>query len=141
MRAFSYVGNTWLLAQFIHPFVFYCFYAFVLNDPLDAGAVASLFAASLVLSLPALAASAFFIHVVPVIRIPVTVNLFIWLMLASTAILINVALFALLLGDESLFVKGWDLYVPALLAAAASILLRYKQFKNFIDYENNLHKD
>ena len=141
MRAFSYVGNTWLLAQFIHPSIFYLFYVFVLNGHLDMGAIVSLFVCSLVLSLPALAASALFIRVLPVMHMPLKGNLFIWLILANASILINVALFALLMGDERLFFNEWSLYLPAILAAVASIFLRYNQFKRYVNYQNSLYED
>ena len=146
MKAFNYVGNTWLLANFLHPFIFYCFFLFVLHDALDLGAMVSLFVASLVLSLPALAASALFIRVVPVIRIPLSGNIFIWVILANASVLINVALIALLLGDEDLFFNGWSFYLPSLIATVSSIFLRYKQFHKYLldeserinEYENDV---
>ena len=146
MKAFNYVGNTWLLAHLIHPFIFYFFFLFILNDPLDLGAMVSLTTASLILSLPALIVAVLLIRVVPRVRVPVTANLFIWLLLATASIIVNVALVGLLLGEQSLFIEGWTFYFPALIATTVSVLIRYKHFCQYLlhhhtqtnDYENNL---
>lgn len=132
MKAFKHVGYTWLLAQLIHPLIFYCFTLLNSGWEVDIGSLLSFFIGSFLISLPAFILCLLFINIVPVLKISVTGNFIIWLALASTSIFINVVLLILLLGDTRLFLTEWDLFFPSLIAAIVSILIRYRQFGGYV---------
>ncbi len=141
MKVFSHVGNTWLLAQFIHPLIFFCFFSFVLHDPPDIGLLVSLLLGAAVLSLPSLVLCFLFIRIIPVQKVSDPLNLIIWLVLVVISIFFNISLLALLMGDSNLLLHELDFFLPALAAAIVSVIIRYKNFKDFITLQKENGED
>lgn len=132
MKAFSHVGNTWLLAQLLNPLVFLGFYFFALHQTPDVGLLASLLLASALFSLPSLFLSFLLLHVISATGLSLRANFLIWLMLVLVCILLNLSLLALLVGDMNFVIERWVFFLPSLIAAVFSILIRYKNFAQFI---------
>jgi hypothetical protein len=127
MKVFNHVFNTWLLAQLLHPVIFFAWFSIVLNDPVAPGALISLFIGAFIIASPSLFLSFLLLRFISNKKITVSLSFGLWLFITSISIGLNIVLFVLLfrghISDLPL-----DFFIPAFLAAFLSILIRLPLF-------------
>jgi hypothetical protein len=146
---FSHTFTTWLLANLLHPLIWFV-YLFITgnnnSDTFSAESVSLLllvFFYSLIFSLPCLLLSRGLLQVISLTKENLLVKFIAWLFANALLIVLEVWVIILLLtgGNEPELLL---FSVPAIAATWVAIAIRWKQFKNLIlqqktnDNENNL---
>jgi hypothetical protein len=126
MKASKHAANTWLLAHLLHPAVFY-----ICNNN-ESELIIPMFIGGLICSIPALLLSILFIQIISMLKLNSVANLLIWAALVFSALAINLAGVAMLLGEKDFFIKEWIIFFPSMVAALLAILIRYRQFENLV---------
>lgn len=121
MKASKHVANTWLLAQLIHAIIF-----LIISG--EGGMLVFALIGGFVLSIPSLLLCLLFIKILPIHRVTILFNFLVWTLLVFTSIAINWSGIALLLGDVNFFSET-TIFLPSLIAAALSLLIRFNQFE------------
>ena len=148
MKVFNHTFNTWLLAQFLHPVVFFAYFSVILNDPIDPGALISLLVGAFIVSSPALFISFLALRYLSGKKIATGLSFVVWIFIAIASIVLNITLFVFLLSNDSFYIP-FDFIIPAFIAALISILVRLplffklitgikkeKTYEDSIQYEN-----
>jgi len=137
MKVFNHVFNTWLLAQLLHPVLFFAWFSIVSNDPIEPGALISLFVGAFILSSPSLFISFLLLRFISGKRITVSLSFALWFFITTTSIVLNIVLFVLLFGGN-ISDLPFDFVIPAFIAAYLSILIRSPLFFYLL---NSIKKD
>jgi hypothetical protein len=127
MRVFNHAFNTWMLAQLLHPIIFYAYFSIVLKESLDPGALVSLLVGASIIAAPSLFISFLFLRLIAGKKMPTPLSLFTWVVVALVSIVLNIALF-LLLFKSSIIDIPFDYILPAFIAALVAILIRLPLF-------------
>ena len=146
---FSHAFSTWLLANLLHPLIWFIFLVITgnnNNDTFSAESVSMLFIVffySLIFSLPCLLLSRGLLQVTAFMKDNHLVKFIAWFFGNALLIVLEVWVIILLLtGGKEIELLLYS--VPAIAATWLAIAFRWKQFKNLIlhqktnDHENNL---
>jgi hypothetical protein len=142
MKIFNHVFNTWLLAQLLHPAIFFAYFSIVLNDPIAPGALISLFVGSFIIASPSLLISFLLLRLISDKKIAAGLSFGLWFFITAISIGLNIFLFVSLFGGHiSDLPLGF--IMPAFLAAFLSILIRMPLFFYLINSikKNNAYED
>jgi hypothetical protein len=131
MKVFNHVLNTWILAQVLHPVIFFTYFSVFLNDPVYPGALISLLVGAVILSAPSLFISYLLLRTITGKSIPITLSCFIWIFISFLSIILNIGLFVFLL-KGNLFDIPLHFVIPAFIAALFSISIRLPLFLKLI---------
>lgn len=140
MKIFNHVFNTWVLAHFIHPIIYFLYFSFFNDEALGIGAIISLFVAALIVSLPSLFMSFLLMRFILRLNLSLILITIIWIFCAIGSILINVIILSFFLSDDLSLLNWWQLLVPSFIATVVSISVRFPLFQNLIR-KNNLYED
>jgi hypothetical protein len=146
---FSHAFTTWLLANLLHPLIWFIYLVSTGNNNSDTFSAESVsilllvFFYSLIFSLPCLLLSRGLLQVIALTKDNFLVKFIAWLFANALLIVLEVWVIILLLtGGNEIELLLFSL--PAIAATWLAIAIRWKQFKNLIlqqktnDHENNL---
>ncbi len=128
---YLYIFITWLLANLIHPVTFYFFMSNGRNllGGNFAGLYFFIFLYSLFISSIGLLLSFLAINIISKLPFSNEGKFICWLVTAPLLIVVNLWLFFVLMGEGgSIELSNYELAVPATIALAVIILIRYKYF-------------
>lgn len=131
MDNLKHVTNTWLLAQALHPGVFYSS-LIVYKDSweFDPGIIVFLIVFGFLFSICSYVLCIFSFKLVRWTELPIHWKFCLWFLLVAMCVPSGIEIsFALLFQDgDFLFGDAWQLIVPGIIAALLAVLLRYRQF-------------
>jgi len=133
MESFKHVSNTWLLAQLIHPFIFYGFMA-IADGWTDFTYIVLLVVFSFLFSLGGYVLCIFSFHLISRINLSISQKFFFWLVAMMLCIGAGLYLTCVLLFESQLFMEIIFLIVPGMIAAVIAACIRFKQFVSTIHF-------
>ena len=140
MKVFNHVFNTWMLAQLLHPIIFFAYFSIFLNDPLEPAALISLLVGAFIVPAPSLFISFLLLRSVAGKRIPASLSFALWIFITIISIVLNIVLFVFLLrGDLSDI--PFNFIIPAFIAALLSVTIRLPLFLRLIAEVNYQKKN
>ena len=131
MKVFNHVFNTWLLAQLLHPVIFFAYFSIILNDPIAPGALISLLVGAFIISSPSLVISFLVLRYISGKKIKTSLSFALWMFATIGSIALNIVLLVFLLGED-LFTLPFDFIIPSFIAAILSVVIRLPLFFNLI---------
>jgi hypothetical protein len=143
MKAFSYLFKTWVLAILLHSILFmlYAFLQFPLDDFNDfiTGMVYILLF-SIIISIPAFLINWFLLHSIIHSAIGVIEQFLIWFFCVGLSIVLSFMLL-LYFVDDALSFSLFQWVIPALIASAIALLIRWKSFikLSFLTQDHEAH--
>ena len=121
----KHTANTWLLAHFIHPFL-YSLYMIVREGNVEIGIFPSVLLLGLIFSLPALLFCLLSFQAIKSLHFPVRLSFLLWILAGFAAFIITISFARNYFGWDS---RSLPSFVPALFASVISVLLRFPQFQ------------
>jgi hypothetical protein len=132
--SFKHVTNTWLVAQLIHPFMFYGFIVIIGWDWIDFSYVPLLLFFGFFFSLGGYMFCALLFQLICLIRLSIGQKFFLWIITMMISIMAGAYLTCLLLFNSKTFFEIILLIVPGLLAAVIAASIWFKQFFSVVDF-------
>ena len=125
--AVTFVFNTWLLAQAIHPFIFH-FWLSQGGSDFDLGEHLQWALLVFIFTVPAFGLCVGLINPVCKLNVAKSTRFLLWLAITVLSVPATIFLIAMLFGGMSFFLALVDLLLPGCLSAGLAATLRYRQF-------------
>jgi|GEM_PF-3802421 len=125
--AVSFVFNTWLLAQAIHPFIFH-FWLSQGGSDFDLGEHLQWALLVFIFTIPAFVLCVSLVNPVCKLNVAKSTRFMLWLAVTMLSVPATIFLIAMLLGGMSFFLDLVDLLLPGCLSAGLAGAFRYRQF-------------
>jgi hypothetical protein len=139
MKSLKHVLNTWLLAHAFHPLIFTIGLYIITNE--EIGEVFFIiWIGAMVISLPSLLFTTLLFDAIVRMQCSKWEKIFVWGVLVGACITVNVIMIPVIFFNGLFSYEYFQLTLPALISGFLSILIRHKQFENYLLFSKDMGK-